>query len=76
VNLQLPPTLDCLPHHIGFAVTDLDHAMREVGDLFAVRWREPIRAWDNTFRSAGVPAGWRLDVVKSTGEDGLTIELL
>jgi len=74
-TLDLPP-LGQLPHHLGFAVADLDASMASVGDELGLTWREPVRDWVADFRTAAATVRWQLSHVKSTGDNGLVIELL
>jgi hypothetical protein len=64
------------PHHLGFAAADLEAAMAEVGALLGVAWREPVIGRRDHFRSHGTRVEWLVSHVKSTGENGLTVELL
>lgn len=64
------------PHHIGFAVADIDTAMAEVGALLGLEWGQVTRASRDSFRSCGTRVAWDLSHVKSTGENGITVELL
>ncbi|HEY2298686.1 MAG TPA: VOC family protein [Jatrophihabitans sp.] len=74
---ELPaPGLAEVPHHIGFAVADLDTAMTQLSALFGLRWNEPVRGRLDHFRARGTRVHWDLSHVKSTGADGLIVELL
>lgn len=68
--------VNLLPHHLGFAVADLDQAMEEVGATFGTGWREPVRGMALQLRTPLGDRTWHLDVVKSTSENGFVVELL
>jgi hypothetical protein len=73
---DLPATGAAVPHHIGFAVADLGSAMNELGTLLGVAWQRPVLGRADDFRSRGERVRWQLNHVKSTGANGLTVELL
>jgi catechol 2,3-dioxygenase-like lactoylglutathione lyase family enzyme len=76
-TLAPPPgaTSQMRPHHIGFAVADLDASMATVGAALGLHWHEPLEI-DQEFRVGDRAVRWQLRVVKSTGADGITVELL
>jgi hypothetical protein len=70
------PGVDQVPHHVGFAVADLAEAMERVGALLGLRWQTPVNSPGACFRSGGRRVEWQLSHVKSTGDNGLMVELL